>query len=320
MGDFSLLRHVQARLWALQEPDAYSYWLYLATALGAGLLFLTLFRRKSVGESLKRIFSRQVWRGPSARADYWFFGINELLFRRPTDLVFITLVNFLSVRTQALFGGVQPLFAGAGSGLPVVILYTVYTLMVIDFASYVTHWLQHNVDFFWRFHKVHHSAERLSPVTVFRQHPLDMIQYTVLRGTFAGVGYSLFPLLFPLPSDVARFSGVNAGLFIYFLTASLRHSEVPFAYPKFLRPLFYSPHLHQIHHSLDERHTRSNYGVVFSLWDCLFKTYVDEEPTEAGLTFGLPRADDPFDHSIFRLYFEPMGLARKRTKVPKDQP
>ena len=69
-----------------------------------------------------------------------------------------------------------------------ILVFTIYTLAVVDAASYLTHYLQHKVDWFWRFHKVHHSAERLNWFTVFRQHPIDMLQYTLLRGLFAGVG------------------------------------------------------------------------------------------------------------------------------------
>ena len=140
----------------------------------------------------------------------------------------------------------------------------------------MTHKTQHEIRFFWRFHAVHHSAEVMNPITVLRQHPLDMAQYTVFRGIAAGIGAGLFTLVFPWTNNVLHIAGVNAVLFCFYLTSGLRHSHVPFAYPKVLRGVFFSPHLHQLHHSSDPRHAYCNYGVVFSIWDRLLGTYIDE--------------------------------------------
>lgn len=309
--DFSIADYLQACLAGLQKPDMYSYWLYVASALVAGVACVALKKRVGIAQSVKTVFAKPAWTGKSAKADYVLFVVNEVLFRQPSDIAFAAIVNFLSYKIYTLHGGATPLF---GAALPTgfaILLFTVYTLAVLDLASYLTHYLQHKVDFFWRFHKVHHSAERLNWFTVFRQHPVDMLQYTLIRGLFAGVGYSVFPLFFQQPSDVARIVGVNAALFLYFLTAGLRHSEVPFAYPKAVRKVLFSPHLHQVHHSRDARHARSNLGVVFSVWDVLFKTYVDDEP-EAARAYGLPPEEDPFQHSTLRLYLQPLGLSPKK--------
>ncbi len=317
--DFSISAYLQACLTGLQKPDMYSYWLYVMSALVAGVACVVVKKRTSVRQSLKTVFEKGAWTGKSAKADYAVFALNEVLFRQPSDLAFVAIVNFLSYKIYTLRGGTAPLFGAVLPTWLAVAVFTVYTLAVLDLASYLTHFLQHKVDFFWRFHKVHHSAERLNWFTVFRQHPFDMLQYTLLRGLFAGVGYSLFPLVFAQPGDVARIVGVNAALFLYFLTAGLRHSEVPFAYPKAMRKVLFSPHLHQVHHSRDARHARSNLGVVFSLWDVLFGTYVDDEPDQVR-AYGLPAGEDPFQHSTLRLYLQPLGLMAEAPEVQVSVP
>lgn len=317
--DFSLTAYLKACVTGLQKPDMYSYWLYVASALVAGVACVALKRRAGVVQSLKAVFAKDAWAGKSAKADYVVFAINELLFRQPSDLAFAAIVNVLSLKIHALRAGEQALFGTLPAWLGMLV-FTLYTLAVVDAASYLTHFLQHKIDWFWRFHKVHHSAERLNWFTVFRQHPVDMLQYTLLRGLFAGIGYAAFSVFFEQPGDVARILGVNAALFFYFLTAGLRHSELPFAYPKAVRKVLFSPHLHQVHHAQDARLARMNLGVVFSFWDVLFGTYVDQEP-DAPRVYGLPAGEDPFAHSTLRLYLQPLGLmaaAPESTRQLKD--
>src|SRR5262245_38337761 len=51
-------------------------------------------------------------------------------------------------------------------------------LFFSDLLIYWGHRIQHKVDFLWRFHKVHHSAEQLDWLAAHREHPLDSI-YTI---------------------------------------------------------------------------------------------------------------------------------------------
>jgi len=244
------------------------------------------------------------------------FVVNEALFRIPNVAAFVVIVNVCSARVAAALGPVRPLV----DFLPpwvALIAYTVYTLLLLDLGSYITHVMQHNIRLFWRFHAVHHSAEAMNPLTVFRQHPLDMAHYTLLRGLFAGVGAALFPLVFPGTPGIVRLAGVNAGLVLYYITAGLRHSPVPFAYPACLRWLFFSPHLHQVHHSRDPRHVNCNYGVIFSIWDRCFGTYLDVSADE--VRFGLADGGRPYHHSLWRMYLEPLGLAFPRRWQPAGE-
>ena len=41
--------------------------------------------------------------------------------------------------------------------------------------------------FLWEFHKVHHSAEVLNPITGFRSHPVDQVLDAVVMGAMTGL-------------------------------------------------------------------------------------------------------------------------------------
>lgn len=68
-------------------------------------------------------------------------------------------------------GGVHGESAGA---LPwtVLALGTLLAALVGDFAYYVTHRLHHEHPVLWPFHKLHHNAEYLTPLTAKRNHPV----------------------------------------------------------------------------------------------------------------------------------------------------
>ncbi len=143
---------------------------------------------------------------------------------------------------------------------------------VIFFSDLVIYWghrLQHKVDFLWRFHKVHHSAETLDWLAAHREHPLDSIYTIGLINLPAFVmGFNLEVLSF-----VIAFRGIWA---IYI------HSNVRLPIGK-LKILIGSPELHHWHH--DKERDRGNYANISPLMDLLFGTYVcpPQEPAALGI-------------------------------------
>ena len=61
-----------------------------------------------------------------------------------------------------------------------------------------------------------------------------------------------------------------------------------------LRLLIVTPDMHRVHHSVIRSETDSNYGFNLSIWDRLFRTYVDQ-PREGhtGMTIGLAEYQTP---------------------------
>ena len=148
-------------------------------------------------------------------------------------------------------------------------------IIASDLIIYWGHRIQHKVDFLWRFHKVHHSAETLDWLAAHREHPIDSI-YTIglinLPAFLFGFDLSVLAL-------VVAFRGIWA---IYI------HSNVRLPIGK-LKILIGSPELHHWHH--DKQRDRGNYANLSPLMDIIFGTYVcsPKEPDDFGINEEFPR-------------------------------
>lgn len=154
-------------------------------------------------------------------------------------------------------------------------LQAIEVLFLSDFLIYWGHRLQHKVDFLWRFHKVHHTAETMDWLASHREHPLDTI-YTV-----GLINLPVFLLGFDLNAImiIVAFRGIWA---IYI------HSNVRLNLG-FVQKIIGSPALHHWHHDLER--DRGNYSNVSPLMDLLFGTYVcpDHEPEKFGIKEEFPQ-------------------------------
>ena len=150
----------------------------------------------------------------------------------------------------------------------------VLVVLLGDFLIYWGHRLQHRVDFLWRFHCVHHSAEHLDWLAAHREHPVDSL-YTILL-----VNLPVFALGFPVES-LAYFAAFR-GLWAIFIHANVRLPIGP------LRLLVGAPELHHWHHDRDR--DAGNYANVSPLMDLLFGTYhcPDHEPQRVGVNEAVP--------------------------------
>src|SRR5438094_778580 len=55
------------------------------------------------------------------------------------------------------------------------IILMVALFLALEFAYWFDHYLSHKVPLLWEFHRVHHSAEVLTPFTNSRVHPIDSL-------------------------------------------------------------------------------------------------------------------------------------------------
>lgn len=154
-------------------------------------------------------------------------------------------------------------------------LQAIEVIVLSDFLIYWGHRLQHKVDFLWRFHKVHHTAEHLDWLAAHREHPIDSI-YTV-----GLINLPAFILGFPLETiaGLIAFRGIWA---IYI------HSNVRLPIGS-LKILIGAPELHHWHHDLER--DRGNYANISPIMDILFGTYVcpDHEPEKYGIKEAFPK-------------------------------
>jgi len=153
-------------------------------------------------------------------------------------------------------------------------LQAVEVVLLSDLCIYWGHRLQHRVDFLWRFHSVHHSAEHLDWLAAHREHPLDTIYSMGL------INLPAFLLGFPLET----LAGLLAfrGLWAIYIHSNVRLPIGP------LRALIGAPELHHWHHARER--DAGNYANISPLMDLLFGTYrcPPAEPESLGLTEPMP--------------------------------
>ncbi|MCH2046478.1 MAG: sterol desaturase family protein, partial [Saprospiraceae bacterium] len=154
-------------------------------------------------------------------------------------------------------------------------LQAIEVILLSDLLIYWGHRLQHRVDFLWRFHKVHHSAEHLDWLAAHREHPLDSI-YTI-----GLINLPAFILGFPLEL-LAGFIAFR-GIWAIYIHSNVRLPLGP------IRMLIGAPELHHWHHDLDR--DAGNYANISPLMDIIFGTYTcpDHEPERFGIKEDFPK-------------------------------
>ena len=277
------------------DPENRIYYLYLFSSL---LLALFVYsRRKKKKSFFSYIFDKRVWMSKSALNDYLIFGFNNLfkvLFIGPYLILSLYLAFYIQEYLIIWFGFPEKSLSIAET----VIFYTITLTLVNDFLSYILHFALHKTPILWEFHKVHHSATTMNPMTQYRIHPVELILNNV-RGIMGfGVVTGIFDYYSNHELDTVVFIGANIFTFLFmFFGANLRHSHVKLKYPSFLEYIFISPFQHQIHHSINKHHYDKNMGSKLAIWDFMFGTLILSKETSR-IRFGV--AGNQRDYSSFK--------------------
>ena len=275
--------------------------LYLVTSM---ILAFYVFKTSNINSSfLKYLFPKKIWLSKSAFVDYSLFCFNsiiKILFIGPYIIVGFYISFYTNEFFVDMFG-----FPKSSIGLTQgIILYTIALTVLNDFFSYIIHLGMHKVAFLWEFHKIHHSATTLNPLTQYRIHPFELIINNVRSIIIFGLVTGLFDYLSANQIDKMMFLGANVFHFLFlFLGANLRHSHVKLKYPKFLEYILISPFQHQIHHSNNPKHFNKNMGSKFALWDWMLGTLVLSKSV-GRISFGADKDNSKFD-SLFKNLFNP---------------
>lgn len=273
------------------------YFIYLISSFFIALIYLYLNQSKC-----RLNFSKTLWLHPSSKLDYIYFFISNMI------KVFLIIPIILSAKEVALMTIhlLSDYFGLVRISLDhtlIMILFTLTLFIVSDFTRYFLHRLLHTVPFLWCFHKVHHSAKVLNPLTFYRVHPVENILFG-LRYVFAiGFVTGLFIYLFGAKVSLMDIFGVNIFVFLFsFLGSNLRHSHIPLKYPAFLEKIFISPCMHQIHHS--KKHFNKNFGGYLAIWDFMFKSHMHSKDIKI-LKFGIKKEQMKEYDSVIKLLFYP---------------
>jgi len=145
-------------------------------------------------------------------------------------------------------------------------------VLLLDFFIWLWHLSNHKIDFLWRFHKAHHSEQFLNATSALRFHLGELLLSVLIKSVILivfGISFWIFVLYEVLVTFFAAFHHSNIRL--------------PKWFQLYLERFIISPNMHRTHHSALRDEHDSNYGVIFSWWDLLFKTFDDRQPKNIGL-------------------------------------
>jgi sterol desaturase/sphingolipid hydroxylase (fatty acid hydroxylase superfamily) len=146
--------------------------------------------------------------------------------------------------------------------------------LVVDVFRYWVHRFQHKFDFWWRFHKIHHSAEQITALAADRLHLIEAAPIAVIFPT-------LIAYLLGVRADVFLFASQIPGVI---LANAYAHANIDFPKTKaWWAYILNSPNAHSHHHT--KQHDRTNYGSTLLVWDWLFGTL--DIPKEPPSDFGI---------------------------------
>ena len=204
----------------------------------------------------------------SVRTDILYTVIHRLgLFRLvlffSLDTVFDNLFGALRVaglstfQLDALWPGVTDL------ALVSLVLY----LVLMDALNYAIHRGQHQFEWWWRLHSLHHAQRQMTMWTDNRNHLLD----DVLKDVILVV--------------VAQLIGIAPGQFVAIvaftqLSESFQHANLRLWFGPLGERLWVSPRFHRLHHSIGIGHESTgkktlgghNFGVLLPWWDMVLGT------------------------------------------------
>lgn len=296
-------------------PTFSLHWIFLLSAIFLALLVFSRAPPTTRQAGFARfLFPQRVWLHRSAMLDYEFFLLTMPLWT--------IVVTPLLLTQREIVSGLQAMLPPPAAGRAHIVsaglqlLYTLAVVIAADAKHYGVHRLLHSHRALWAFHKVHHSALVLTPVTAYRAHPVEMLLQAFFEVLVTGTVTLVFVLLFGAHIDAITIFGVNAARFIFdLLGANLQHSHIFLSFGSRLEHVFISPAQHQLHHSIDPRHRNTNFGLKFALWDWMFGTLRCSSSESSQLRLGLPLDDDARFATLSDLYLRPFAELWQRISL-----
>lgn len=279
-------------------------------------------RRLRLRVLARALFPRRIWRSPSTVADAGYFLFNTFLYTVTFGMAAVSYQFLTNGVVQGLVAAFGP---PAPSSLPVWLSRSCITLMLFlayELGYWIDHYLKHRVPVLWELHKVHHTAEVLTPLTAFRVHPLDSWTFGQILAIVAALTNGVAAYLFGDASHQYVLSGNNVILVLFiYAYVHLQHSHMWISFRGLLGHLFVSPAHHQVHHSTNPIHFNKNLGSCLAIWDWLFGTLHVPAKRREKLAFGIePAYADA--HTVTGEFLAPFGRAFMAllALVPKRRP
>jgi ornithine lipid hydroxylase len=190
------------------------------------------------------------WRNRGA--DIMYFLTSPLLFLAVQVFVLpgMHAVRNVALGDHQLWFGSLPIAAQVALGL-----------LVIEFAYYWVHRLNHGNNILWRSHRIHHTPDVLDALMNWRLHWLDGITHHVVAR------FGPLVILGAPPKVVAIIMVMNITRSVFpHLNADVDSGRV-------INFVFSTPEVHRWHHIQDPRFAQVNFGDTTNIWDHVFRTY-----------------------------------------------
>ena len=300
------------------DPSRRVYFGYVLGSLAVALIWIALaWLRKDSNQARslwQNLTTPRIWWHRSARLDYQLLMVNPAI-----RLLFLALLGIsltpIAFATESVLADLLGSISLNWSSLQVTAAYTLVLFVADDLTRFLLHLAMHKIPWLWSIHRLHHSAEVMTPFTVYRIHPLESLLYSLRMMTTQGLVLGLFFFSFGMNLSVWEIAGANLFTYLFNLAgANLRHSHLWISWGPWLERVFISPAQHQIHHSTDPRHYDKNMGAFLAIWDGLFGTLLlacHQQVSGFGLS---DRAPSPH-HNLWQAYLEPLQHALKRFKT-----
>jgi sterol desaturase/sphingolipid hydroxylase (fatty acid hydroxylase superfamily) len=298
------------------------YWLYLFSAFGfATLLYVfKLTNLKDEKPLLEYLFPKQIYLHSSLinQCKHYFVTSWYFIFVSiPESDLIRKYAQEITYQTLTTITGTSTLFEIKTPQLVHYVAFTIFLLLTFDFGLFLAHYTVHKIPFLWEFHKVHHSAEVLTPVTSFFMHPVDLFIMDTIVFFISSIGRGIWIYIFGSEMQELLIYEVNLGMFIFSLGGNLQHSHFWVSYPYWISHILISPAQHQIHHSVDQKHWDKNFGTMLSLWDWMSGSlYVpcSYEELDLGLTDGESKLFNSVTNSFLQP-FRTIWQSNRKTSV-----
>ncbi|MEM7073108.1 MAG: sterol desaturase family protein [Pseudomonadota bacterium] len=206
--------------------------------------FLLIFLFERYLPAAKRPFSWTRHDGMRIMRNLGFGGLNAVL--APLIILPVSafaVMHHLGLRPETWQGG----------------WFILIDILILDLLIYGWHRANHQIEFLWRFHQVHHLDRFLDTTSAVRFHFGEVILSALMR----------IPIL--MLFDIS-FTSVVIYETVLFTSAIFQHSNLalPIKLERWLNWILVTPRWHWMHHHRIQRDTDSHYGNLLTLWDRIF--------------------------------------------------
>ncbi len=143
-------------------------------------------------------------------------------------------------------------------------LVALIAFVVLDLAGYWGHRLNHQINFLWNQHLIHHSSEEFNLACALRQSISSLINF-----------FTIFLLPAAILGVPAQIIAIIAPIHLF---AQFWYHTVHIGRMGFLESFLVTPSHHRVHHAINPEYIDKNHGQIFIIWDKLFGTFQEELP------------------------------------------